>query len=129
MGKGRGQKVNRGELAAVFGISLPTVDTWVRAGCPYDEKGQGKGRPWVFDTADVAAWREERARAEGGGEDVADLAAYKLRRERASTLRARAGLGAPEAPGSFCGFQAPQVVSLEMPEEEREDAREDHREI
>lgn len=87
MAKGRGQKVNRAELAAVFGVSLPTVDAWVRAGCPYDVKGQGKGRPWVFDTADVAAWREERARAEGNGEEVADAAAYKLRREKAATLR------------------------------------------
>lgn len=88
MAKGRGQKVNRAELAAVFGVSLPTIDTWVRAGCPSDVKGQGKGRPWVFDTADVAAWREERAARNAAGEEVADADALKLRRARAETLTA-----------------------------------------
>ena len=87
MAKGRGQKVNRRELAAVFGVSLPTVDSWVQQGCPFDQRG-ASGREWVFDTADVAQWREERAAADAGGEDVADEARLKIRKLRAETVTA-----------------------------------------
>lgn len=61
-----GQRVNRAELADVFGVSLPTVDAWVRDGCPFAEKG-AKGREWAFETADVHRWLVDRA--------VADVAA------------------------------------------------------
>jgi len=84
MAKQQGQKVNRKQLADVFGISLPTVDAWVRAGCPYDQKGE-RGKEWIFDTADVMRWREERARAEAGGQDVQDDAALTKRRKLAET--------------------------------------------
>jgi len=79
MAGGKGQKVNRQQLAAVFGISLPTVDAWRRAGCPYLAKG-GSGREWTFDTADVAEWREQRAREEASGSDVQDEAALRKRK-------------------------------------------------
>lgn len=74
-----GQKVNRKQLADVFGISLPTVTAWISAGCPFDQRG-GTGREWVFDTADVMRWREQRAAEEAGGQDVQDEAALKRRR-------------------------------------------------
>lgn len=86
MAKGQGQKVNRKQLADVFGVSLPTVDAWVRQGCPSDQQG-GRGREWVFDTADVMRWREELARADGGGQDTADDNALK-RRKLAADVRA-----------------------------------------
>jgi len=86
MGKGRGQKVSRRDLAAIFGVSLPTVDAWVRVSCPYDQKG-GRGKEWTFDTADVARWREERAAADAGGQDL-DLEKLKIRRIKADTLLA-----------------------------------------
>lgn len=85
MAKGKGQKVNRKQLADVFGISLPTVDAWLKAGCPYDQRG-GSGKEYVFDTADVMRWREQRAAEEAGGSEVADEAALRLRRLRADTL-------------------------------------------
>lgn len=85
MAKGRGNKVNRAELASVFGVSLPTIDAWVRAGCPFDERGAGKGKAWVFDTADVAAWRELRARDEAGGADLQDEQALRRRKLAAET--------------------------------------------
>jgi len=84
MAKGRGQKVSRRDLAAIFGVSLPTVDAWVRQGCPYDARG-GRGKEWTFDTADVARWREERAAADAGSQDV-DLEKLKARRIKAETL-------------------------------------------
>ncbi|MEB5674139.1 terminase small subunit [Escherichia coli] len=49
-------------------VSLPTIDTWIRAGCPYIRKG-GRGREWEFNLADVANWREERARATALGDN------------------------------------------------------------
>lgn len=91
MAKGRGNKVNRTELAATFGVSLPTVDQWVRDGCPFDQRGAGRGKPWVFDTADVAAWREARARDDGTDADGADLKRH-AERLKARKLTAEAGL-------------------------------------
>ena len=92
MAKGRGQKVNKSGLAAVFGISLVTVEAWIRNGCPVEEKGAGKGKPWVFDTADVAAWREQRAAEEAGGESTQDEAALNKRKLLAQTLSAELAL-------------------------------------
>lgn len=86
MAKGRGNKVNRGELAATFGVTVVTIDAWLRAGCPFDERGAGKGKPWVFDTADVAAWREARAHENASpGDDGADEKELKRRKLRAET--------------------------------------------
>ncbi len=48
--------VNRAELASIFDISLPTVDAWVRKGCPVVERG-GRGREWQFFVPDVFNWR------------------------------------------------------------------------
>lgn len=56
----RGKFVNRADLADTFGISLPTVDAWVKKGCPVVERGS-KGRQWVFDTAVVHDWRIQLA--------------------------------------------------------------------
>lgn len=84
--KGRGQKVNKAGLAGVFGISLVTVEQWLRDGCPFEEKGAGKGKPWVFDTATVAAWREERATEDASGTDVQDESKLKMRKLLAGTL-------------------------------------------
>lgn len=87
MSKGKGQKVSRRDLAAVFGVSLPTVDAWVRQGCPFDQRG-GRGKEWTFDTADVARWREERAAQDAGGEETQDIDKLKLRKLRAETQAA-----------------------------------------
>lgn len=66
-------------------MSLPTVDAWVRSGCPYDQKGE-RGKEWIFDTADVMRWREKLARDDAGGEDVQDGEALK-RRKLANDVR------------------------------------------
>lgn len=50
--------VNRTELAQCFQVSLPTIDSWVRSGCPYLHKGS-KGREWQFDMRAVFDWRHE----------------------------------------------------------------------
>lgn len=87
MAKGKGQKVNRRDLASIFGVSLPTVDSWVAQGMPFDQEG-GRGREWVFDTADVARWRMDRAADEAGGKDSVDDAALTRRRKMAEVKMA-----------------------------------------
>jgi phage terminase Nu1 subunit (DNA packaging protein) len=92
MAKGRGQKVNKAGLAGVFGVSLVTIEAWIRNGCPVEEKGAGKGKPWVFDTASVAEWRERLVKEEAGGEGVQDEAALNRRKLLAQTLSAELAL-------------------------------------
>ena len=54
----KGKRVNRAELAEILGVSLPTVDAFVKRGAPYVSKAdREKGIPWEFDTAAVIEWR------------------------------------------------------------------------
>ncbi len=73
--------VNRAQLAAIFGKSLVTIDSWIRRGMPIVEKGN-KTKEWKFDTAEVAQWREEQAVACALGNDenlgIEDLKKRKL---------------------------------------------------
>lgn len=64
-------KVNRTQLSEVFGVSLPTIDSWVRAGCPVEQRG-GRGVEWKFETADVAKWRQDRAVNDATGDKRED---------------------------------------------------------
>lgn len=78
MGKraARGEIVSRVHLASIMGCSLPTVDHWVRAGCPVEKRG-GRGVPWQFNTAKVREWREETIR-EDASRSLADLSIEAL---------------------------------------------------
>ena len=49
------QIVNRKKVASHCDVSLPTVDAWVRKGCPYVTRGS-KGVEWEFDLDAVKAW-------------------------------------------------------------------------
>lgn len=80
-------RVNRSKLAETLGVTLPTVDGWVRAGCPVVQKG-GRGVEWVFDVPDVAAWRIDRAVREATGDKVQDKDALELRKLAAQAERA-----------------------------------------
>ena len=85
--KGKGQIVSRQGMAEFFGVSLPTVDHWVRIGMPVVTRG-GPGKKWEFNTAAVASWREEQAREIALGGAPADEAGLKLRRLTANTVKA-----------------------------------------
>lgn len=54
--------VNRRELAEIFGISCPTVNSLMSAGCPVERKG-GRGRAFLFDVPAIIAWRAQEIRA------------------------------------------------------------------
>jgi terminase small subunit / prophage DNA-packing protein len=94
--KGRGNEVSRNQLAEAMGVALPTVDHWVRAGCPFVERG-GPGKQWRFNTADVIAWRIEKIRDEATGADVAGEA--ELRRRKLAAQTAQAELDLAKAKG------------------------------
>lgn len=86
---GKGTLVNRAALADFFGVSLVTIDNWVRGGCPVVTRGS-RGVEWQFNTADVRKWREDEIRKESTGDAKQDE--NKLRQRRASAETARAEL-------------------------------------
>jgi len=79
--------VTRTGLAEVFGVAMPTIDSWVRAGCPFVQKG-GRGVEWQFDTAAVARWREQKAVADATGDTIVEEAELKRRKLQAETTKA-----------------------------------------
>ena len=80
----KGQEVTRQGLADIFGVSLPTIDNWVRQGCPYISKG-GRGQEWKFNTASVSTWLRDRDVEEATGGIPDDLEELKLREQKAKT--------------------------------------------
>ncbi|TXN60427.1 terminase small subunit [Methylobacterium sp. WL6] len=88
MSDARGRILNRCETAEIFGRSLPTIDNWVRLGCPFVERGE-RGREWQFNSAEVLDWRERRAVAKAlGGALSGDLdpAQERARKDRALAI-------------------------------------------
>lgn len=81
------RRVNRTQLAEINGVSMPTVDGWVRAGCPVVQRGS-RGVEWVFDTADVARWLRDRAVSDATGDTQQDEAEIERRTKRARMLQA-----------------------------------------
>lgn len=53
---GRLRKANKAEVAEFFDVSIPSVEGWLRRGCPVVQRGS-RTVPWVFDLLDVATWR------------------------------------------------------------------------
>lgn len=80
----RGREVTRQGVADIFGISLPTVDSWVRAGCPFLQKG-GRGQEWQFNTSQISKWLQERAVDEATGDVPDDIDQLKIRKAKAET--------------------------------------------
>ena len=85
--KGRGQHVNKVELSDIFGVAMPTIDDWVRRGCPVVERG-GKGRAWVLNTADVRGWRDDDIRRDAASDEDTTIEELKRRKLRAETVAA-----------------------------------------
>lgn len=89
--KGKGREVNREELAETFGVSLNTVSSWIRKGCPFEQRGR-QGKPWRFNTRDVSEWLREQARLEAAGDAPMDEFELKLRKLAAETAQAELDL-------------------------------------
>jgi len=79
-------KVNRNELAALLGVSLPTINAKIKKGMPYVTRG-ARGKEWTFETADVLAWEKDQAIANTIGDtqtvDRDELLKRKLAAETA----------------------------------------------
>ena len=48
------QLVTRPELSDLFGVTIDTIDAWVRKGCPVEQRGQGVES--LYDFTSVAKW-------------------------------------------------------------------------
>ncbi|WP_334061729.1 terminase small subunit [Limimaricola cinnabarinus] len=80
----RGEILNRTDMARHLGVAMPTLDDWVRRGCPSVERG-GRGRQWKFNTAEVRTWRDEDIRHQMADTRVASTEELKRRKLAAET--------------------------------------------
>lgn len=62
----------------MHGVTLPTVDVWVKQGCPYLTRGS-RGVEWEFDSAAVINWRRDKERQEAAGQGEEDADKLELR--------------------------------------------------
>lgn len=85
--KNVGQNVNKTELCGIMGVTPPTVDGWVRNGCPIKQKG-ARGVASTFNTSDVMKWLQQRAREEASGDALVDERELKRRKLAAETAKA-----------------------------------------
>lgn len=59
------RRANKTGVATFFDVSLPTVEAWIRKGCPVVERG-GRGIGWVMDLRAVGDWLHEGQTGAGG---------------------------------------------------------------
>lgn len=85
-----GVKLNRAGLAEHMGVSLPTVDRWVKEGMPVLQRG-ARGVEWAFDLAEVIRWWGDRKAAAAAGE-VDDIAEIEKRTAKAKMEQAELAL-------------------------------------
>lgn len=78
-------RVNRAGLADVFGKTPPTIDAWLRDGCPIEKRGS-RGVAAEFDTGKVAKWLHDRAVKDATGNEQQDEAEIDRRTKRAKML-------------------------------------------
>lgn len=88
MTKEAGQHVNRTELAKIIGVTVKSIDSWVRHGCPYDQAGIRGRQEWQFNTAHVIKWLRDRDRQQS----TSEMRELQLRKLEAETVRAELDL-------------------------------------
>ena len=87
----KGKSVNRTDLAAIFGVSMPTVDRWVVNGMPVVKSGS-RGVSAEFNTAECFEWLRNTAVDEATGKVLADDATIERRMKTAKMVRAELDL-------------------------------------
>ena len=75
-----GMELSKADLARMYGVSLPCIGQWIGKGCPFVSKG-GPGKQWVFNSADVLAWREDQVAQQAMG-DTRSLDIEEARRRK-----------------------------------------------
>jgi terminase small subunit / prophage DNA-packing protein len=86
-----GVQLNRADLAQHMGVSLPTVDRWVKEGCPVTQRGS-RGVEWKFDLAEIIRWYGDRRAEQSAGSAPTDLAEIDKRTRQAAMQRAELDL-------------------------------------
>lgn len=81
---GKGQRINRTAVADIFGVSINTIDGWVKSGCPVIQRG-ARGVEWVFNSADVSRWLNGRAVDTANGGVALNEKELRIRRLAAET--------------------------------------------
>lgn len=87
----KGKSVNRTDLAAIFGVSMPTVDRWVTNGMPVVKQGS-RGVSAEFNTAECFEWLRNTAVDEATGKVLADDATIDRRMKTAKMVKAELDL-------------------------------------
>ncbi|MGS4945536.1 terminase small subunit [Meridianimarinicoccus sp. RP-17] len=85
-------------MADYLGIAMPTLDEWVRRGCPVRERG-GRGKQWKFNSADVIRWREQDIREERAALSANDHSIDELKKRKLAAEAELAELDAAERRG------------------------------
>ena len=88
-------KLNRAGLAEHMGVSLPTIDRWVKEGMPVVQRG-ARGVEWSFDLADVIRWWGDR-KAEAAAGKIDDVAEIEKRTAKAKMEQAELALAQAKA--------------------------------
>lgn len=78
-------KLNRAEIARHIGVSLPTVDRWVKEGMPVMQRGS-RGVEWAFDLVEVIRWYGDRRAKDASGDAPDDIAQIEKRTAQAKML-------------------------------------------
>ncbi|MEM1191549.1 MAG: DUF1441 family protein [Pseudomonadota bacterium] len=68
---------NKAQAAEFFGVSVNTIDRWIRRKCPVVQRGS-LGKPWVLDLLSIAEWKFTRGSDEADGEDDDQIPPEKL---------------------------------------------------
>jgi len=79
----KGKLVNQKEACEIFNISKPTLNEWVRQGCPVKHRG-GKGHPSRYDSAAIFEWRLNKVYEDANGSTEAVLIEEAKRRKMAA---------------------------------------------
>ena len=109
-----GKTLNRAQLAETCGVSLVTVDNWVREGCPYIKRPGRKGvSQWEFSPAAVFEWRIERERRAVLGE-VVKIDETEARRRKLAAEAGLAELELAKANGACVSIEDAQRASGQM---------------
>jgi phage terminase Nu1 subunit (DNA packaging protein) len=104
-------ELNRQELSQAMGVSLPTVERWIRDGCPFKQRGT-KGTAWVFFLPDVVAWWGQRQRESAAGSAPTDI--EDARRRKLSAEAAMAELELAKARGEVAPIREFEMTQSRM---------------
>jgi terminase small subunit / prophage DNA-packing protein len=84
----KGKILNKADLASLHGVSLPTIDSWIRKGCPFTQRGS-KGKEWQFDSAAIVEWLLTKAVEDATG-DISKVSYVEAKRRKVAAQAALA---------------------------------------